>query len=93
MDTIKKRLSILEEKVNELNHMMWEDRNFMMKIMSKLDRLLLLTENFVPMDEVNSNMDTNFLVELTRQLSKLKEIQKEMSKYKDIINSDQVGES
>ena len=86
------------EKIDNIEHLMWEDRKFFMRMMYKIDKVLHFIDSFtafdgIPLDDVLSKDEQKLMTELTDKLSNIKQFEKDMVKFRKMINSDQVGES
>ena len=91
------------KKLDNIEHMIWEDRKFFMRMMYKVDKILQFINDFtvmdniplddIPLDDIMSKDEQKVMKELTDKLSDIKQFEKEMDKYRKYLNPDQVGES
>ena len=86
------------KKLDNIEHMIWEDRKFFMRMMYKVDKILQFINDFtvmdnIPLDDIMSKEEQKMMKELTDKLSDMKQFEKVMMEYGRDINPDQVGES
>ncbi len=91
-------LNTIFKKLDNIEHLMWEDRKFFMKMMFKVDKILQFINDFtvmddIPLDDIMSKDEQKMMKDLTDKLSDMKQFEKEILKYGRDINPDQVGES
>ena len=92
------KLKTIVKKIDNIEHLMWEDRKFFMRMMYKIDKVLHFIDSFaafddMPINDVLSNDEQKLMTELTDKLSNIKQFEEDMVKFRKMINSDQVGES
>ena len=86
------------KKLDNIEHMIWEDRKFFMRMMYKVVKILQFINDFtvmdnIPLDDIMSKEEQKMMKELTDKLSDMKQFEKVMMEYGRDINPDQVGES
>ncbi len=86
------------KKLDNIEHMIWEDRKFFMRMMYKVDKILQFINDFtvmdnIPLDDIMNKEEQKMMKELTDKLSDMKQFEKVMMEYGRDINPDQVGES
>ena len=86
------------KKLDNIEHMIWEDRKFFMRMMYKVDKILQFINDFTVMDNIQlddiiNKEEQKMMKELTDKLSDMKQFEKVMMEYGRDINPDQVGES
>jgi hypothetical protein len=92
------KLKTIVKKIDNIEHLMWEDRKFFMRMMYKIDKVLHFIDSFaafddMPINDVLSKDEQKLMTELTDKLSNIKQFEEDMVKFRKMINSDQVGES
>jgi len=92
------KLKTIVKKIDNIEHLMWEDRKFFMRMMHKVDKVLHFIDSItafdnMPLDDMLSKDEQKLMTELTDKLSNIKQFEEDMVKFRKMINSDQVGES
>ena len=92
------KLKTIVKKIDNIEHLIWEDRKFFISIMMKMDKVLHFIDSFtafddMQLDDVLNKDEQNLMTELTNKLSNIKQFEEDMVKFRKMINSDQVGES
>jgi hypothetical protein len=92
------KLKTIVKKIDNIEHLIWEDRKFFIRMMMKMDKVLYFIDSFTDVDDMQLNGILNtdeqkLMTELTDKLSNIKQFEEDMVKFRKMINSDQVGES